>query len=53
MPLRGFGTFSELDCHKEAMPYNMYLYTYENVNNGSASIHSALDILNESDKQHL
>ena len=31
------------------MPYD--IYTYEHVSNGSASIKSALDILNDSDKQ--
>ena len=31
----------------------IYIYTYENVSNGSASIQSALDILNDSDKQNL
>ena len=32
------------------MPYGIYIY--EHVSNGSASIQSALDILNDSDKQH-
>lgn len=32
------------------MPYN--IYTYENAMRGAASIQSALDILNDSDKQH-
>ena len=31
------------------MPYD--IYTYENVSNGSASIKSALDILNDFDKR--
>ena len=31
------------------MPYE--IYTYENVSNGSVYIQSALDMLNDSDKQ--
>ena len=48
MPLRGFGDCFKLDVSKEVMPYNMY--NYEHVSNGSASVQSALDILNDSDK---
>ena len=51
MPLREFGECFELTCHKEVMPYN--IYTYENVSMGACSIHSALDILNDDDKQQL
>ena len=32
------------------MPYN--IYTHEHVSMGAASIQSALDMLNDSDKQH-
>ena len=49
MPLRAFGECFKLTCHKEVMPYN--IYTYENVSMGAASIQSALDILNDDDKQ--
>ena len=49
MPLRGFGDCFKLDVSTEVMPYD--IYTYENVSNDSASIQSALDILNDSDKQ--
>ena len=50
MPLRGFGDCFKLDVSKEVRPYE--IYTYENVGNGSASIQSALDLLNDSDKHH-
>ena len=61
MPLRGFGECFELYVSKEVMPYNIslyiyiyiYIYTYEHVSNGSASIQSALGILNDSGKQQL
>ena len=49
MPLRGFCDCFKLDVSKQVRPYD--IYTYENVGNGSASIKSALDILNDPDKQ--
>ena len=49
MPLRGFGDCFKLDVSKEVMPYEIYIYG--NVSNCSASIQSALDILNDSGKQ--
>ena len=53
MPLIEFGDCFKLDVSKEVMPYNIYIYIYiyENVSNGSASIQSALYRLNDSDKQ--
>ena len=49
MALREFGKCFKLDVSKEIVPYD--IYTYENVSTGAASIQSALDILNDSDKQ--
>ena len=49
MALRESGKHFKLDVSKEVMPYNTY--TYENVGMGAASIQSALDILNDPDKQ--
>ena len=49
MPLREFGKCFKLDVSKEVMPYNVY--TYGNVSMGACSIQSALDILEDGDKQ--
>ena len=49
MALREFGKCFKLDVSEEITPYN--IYTYEHVSMGAASIQSALDILNDSDKQ--
>ena len=49
MALAKFGKCFNLNCHKEVMPYNVY--TYENVSMGAVSIQSALDVLNDEDKQ--
>ena len=51
MALRNFGKCFELDCHKQVMPYDVYIYG--NVNIGAASIQSALGILkDDDDTQH-
>ena len=49
IPLREFGDCFKLDVPKEGMPY--IIHTYESFSNGSASIQSALVILNDSGKQ--
>ena len=50
MALSRFGKCFNLDCHKEVMPYGVY--TYENVEMGACSIQSALNILNDDDKNN-
>ena len=49
MALRQFGKCFKLEVSKEIMPDN--IYTHEHVSMGAASIQSALDMLNDSDKQ--
>ena len=44
MTLSKFGECFNLDCHKEAMPFNVY--TYETVNTGACS-----NIFKDEDKQ--
>ena len=48
--LREFGECFKLDCHKEVMPYEIYIY--ENVSSGACCIQDAIDVLKtEDDKQ--
>ena len=48
--LRAFGECFKIDVPKEVMPYSNH--SYDNVKMGKCSIQSALDILNDSRKQH-
>ena len=36
---------------KLRMPYNIYIYTFQNVSMGACSIQDALDVLKQEDKQ--